>query len=114
MMCKKALLALPGAAAVCRCTSLLPRAEHGTQQIWRNYDDAKAAIDAIVPMKSTRTDLHGAGIDPRANAAVSILSFGGVRAARQPQCDIRTGTVMASSRLRVAPPSTSSRRREWP
>ena len=77
-MWKKALVGLLGAGAVSGCAALLPRAEHATQQSWRNYDDAKAAIDAIVPMKSTRTELHGAGIDPHANAAVSILSFSDV------------------------------------
>jgi len=30
------------------------------------------------------------------------------------QCDINTGTVIDSKRPSVAPPSTNSRRREWP
>lgn len=30
------------------------------------------------------------------------------------QCDMSTGTVMLSSTVRVAPPSTSSRSLEWP
>ena len=30
------------------------------------------------------------------------------------QCDISTGTVIDSRMPRVAPPSTNSRRREWP
>lgn len=31
-----------------------------------------------------------------------------------PQCDMSTGTVMLPSRVRLAPPSTISRIREWP
>src|SRR5215471_19000214 len=30
------------------------------------------------------------------------------------QCDMRTGAVMPDSRVRLAPPSTISRSREWP
>ena len=33
---------------------------------------------------------------------------------RFPQCDISTGTVIDSMKLRVMPPSTNSRNREWP
>jgi hypothetical protein len=30
------------------------------------------------------------------------------------QCDINTGTVILRTMLRVTPPSTNSRKREWP
>ena len=32
----------------------------------------------------------------------------------RPQCAISTGTIMLSSKVRLAPPSTISRTREWP
>ncbi len=32
----------------------------------------------------------------------------------RPQCDISTGSVIDASTVRVAPPITSSRQREWP
>lgn len=74
-MAIRALLAVLGAAAVAGCAALLPRAEVATQQTWHDYESAKAAIDAIVPMKSTRAELSSAGIDPKSNAAVTILNF---------------------------------------
>lgn len=45
-----------------------------TQETWADYAAAQAAIDAIVPMKSTRAELSGSGIDPHSNAAVTILN----------------------------------------
>lgn len=70
-----ALLLMLGAATLAGCAALLPRAQVATQQPWRDYESAKAAIDAIVPMKSTRADLSKAGIDPTTNAAVTILNL---------------------------------------
>ena len=63
---------------VAGCASLLPRAELATQQTWRDYDSAKTAIDKIVPLASRRQDLADAGIEPHANAAVTILNFSDV------------------------------------
>lgn len=63
------------AAACAGCTSLLPRAEFATQETWHDYESAKAAIDRIVPMQSRRADLTADGIDPRSNAALTILSY---------------------------------------
>src|SRR5688572_30024363 len=66
------------AAACAGCSGLLPRAEVATQQTWKDYADAQAAIEAIVPMQTRRTDLTAQGIDPRTNAAITILTFSDV------------------------------------
>ena len=71
----RALLPVLSAATLAGCAALLPDAKVATQQTWSDYASAKAAIDAIVPMKSTRADLSSAGIDPGTNAAVTILNF---------------------------------------
>lgn len=65
-------------AGLAGCAGLLPRSEFATQESWRDYESARAAVDAIVPMHSRRADLSAAGIDPRTNAAVTILSFSDV------------------------------------
>jgi hypothetical protein len=65
-------------AACAGCSSLLPRAEFATQETWHEYEAAKAAIDRILPMQSRRADLAADGIDPRSNAAVTILSYSDV------------------------------------
>ena len=44
----------------------------------------------------------------------SAILRAGIVTLTKPQCDIRTGTVIAFRIARVAPPSTNSRRREWP
>jgi hypothetical protein len=66
------------AAACAGCSGLLPRAEFATQETWHEYEAAKAAIDRILPMQSRRADLAADGIDPRSNAAVTILSYSDV------------------------------------
>jgi hypothetical protein len=61
--------------ALAGCTSLLPRADLATQQAWGNFEEARAAIEAIVPQKSTRAELSSAGIDPLQSASVTILGL---------------------------------------
>lgn len=60
------------------CSGLLPKGELSTQETWPDYESAKKAIDAIVPLQSRRADLAAAGIDPYANAAVTVLNFSDV------------------------------------
>ena len=65
-------------AACAGCAGLLPRSEIATQETWKDYGEAQAAIEAIMPMQTRRADLAGQGIDPRANAAITILTFSDV------------------------------------
>lgn len=64
--------------ALTGCAGLLPRSEFATQETWTSYEDAKAAIDRIVPLQSRRAELAADGINPRSNAAVIILSYSDV------------------------------------
>jgi len=66
------------AAALAGCSGLLPRAELATQETWNDYASAEAAVEKIVPLETRRVDLSAAGIDPRKNAAITILSFSDV------------------------------------
>lgn len=72
------VLLLSLGAGLAGCAALLPRAEFATQETWKDYESAAAAIDKIAPLESRRADLAAAGIDPRTNAAVTILSFSDV------------------------------------
>jgi hypothetical protein len=63
MFCKVRYLLL--AAACGGCSGLLPRSEVATQETWRDYDAAQAAIERIEPMRSRRADLAAEGIDPQ-------------------------------------------------
>jgi hypothetical protein len=67
--------ALLAGAALAGCSSLLPRADLATQQAWGSYEEARAAIERIVPQETTRAELSAAGIDPLQNASVTILGL---------------------------------------
>jgi hypothetical protein len=67
-----------GPATLAGCSALLPRAEFATQETWHDYEASRAAIEAIVPMHSTRAELAAAGIDPHRNAGVTILNVSDV------------------------------------
>lgn len=60
------------------CTRLLPHAESGTQETWADYAAAAAAIERIQPMQTTRAELAAAGLEPKMNPAVSVLTFSDV------------------------------------
>jgi hypothetical protein len=60
------------------CASLLPRAQVATQESWSNFEEAKAAIDKIVPYQSRKEDLAAQGIDPYKNPGVALLSYSDV------------------------------------
>lgn len=66
------------AAALAGCANLLPRGQFATQETWGDYESAKGAIDKIIPFESRRIDLAAAGLDPTANAAVTVLHFSDV------------------------------------
>ena len=60
------------------CASLLPRANISTEVSWNSFEDAKAAIDKIVPYQSRRAELAAGGIDPVQNPAITILNYSDV------------------------------------
>jgi hypothetical protein len=73
--CAMAALCL-GCAALCAgCTGLLPTGSAQASLPWKDYDAAVQALQAVVPRRSTRLDLHRQGIDPRTNPSVLILNY---------------------------------------
>lgn len=66
---------LPALLALAGCSSLLPRSDLATQESWASFEEAREAIERIVPHQSSRADLKLARIDPYVNPAVTILSF---------------------------------------
>lgn len=61
--------------AAAGCQSLLPdgRIEQGLS--WQSYDEAKEAVEGIVPFRTVKAELHEAGLDPLQNPAITILSY---------------------------------------
>jgi hypothetical protein len=66
------LLALGG------CAALLPQQKTLTQESWTSFEDAKKAIDAIVPYETRRRELDAERMDPYRNPAIVILSYSDV------------------------------------
>jgi hypothetical protein len=69
---------LAGASALAGCASLLPTSLSEVTGRWHSFDEAKATIEAIVPDRTTVTDLRAAGIDPYASTNVQLLSYSDV------------------------------------
>lgn len=66
------------AVLLAACADLLPRSSSVTQVEWSSYEDARQAIDQIVPYETRRADLTAARLDPTTNPAITILTFSDV------------------------------------
>ena len=63
------------AAALAGCSELLPKAQSQVESPWKSFDEAKDAIEAIVPDRTTVGDLKAVGIDPYTSPNVQLLSY---------------------------------------
>jgi hypothetical protein len=64
---------LAGASA--GCADLLPKASSEVSSPWASFDDARAAIERIVPEKTSVPELQMQGIDPYISPNVQLLSY---------------------------------------
>jgi len=77
------VLILPGRWAACialalalsGCAELLPKASSEVTSQWHSFEDARAAIERIVPYKTTAADLKAAGFDPYLTPNVQLLTY---------------------------------------
>ena len=74
MHARRALIA-SALASLAACASWLPKSHTLTLVSWTSFDEAKAAIDKIVPYQSRRAELAAQGIDPVENPAITILNY---------------------------------------
>src|ERR1700675_1816968 len=77
MHARRALIA-SALASLAACASWLPKSHTLTLVSWTSFDEAKAAIDKIVPYQSRRAELAAQGIDPVENPAITILNYSDV------------------------------------
>ena len=66
------------ALAIAGCASLLPVAKSEVKSPWKSFDEAKLAIERIVPERTTAADLKASGIDPYTSPNVQLLSYSDV------------------------------------
>ena len=60
------------------CAQLLPKARSEVSSPWTSFEEARQAIDNIVPYRTTAEDLRAAGIDPYVNPNVQLLTYSDV------------------------------------
>lgn len=60
------------------CSTLLPTGRTEVVSEWNSYDEAVKALATIAPYQSTRQSVHAQGLDPRTNAAITVLHFADV------------------------------------
>lgn len=66
------------AFALAGCAALLPSSKVEVASAWNSYDDAVQSLSRLQPLRSSRPEVHGQGLDPHHNPSVTILHFGEV------------------------------------
>ena len=66
---------LVAALALAGCAELLPKAHSEVASPWKSYAEARAAIDRIVPYRTTAKELADHGFNPFATQNVQLLNF---------------------------------------
>lgn len=66
---------LIAATALAGCADLLPKGHSEVSSAWSSFDEAKAAIERIVPEQTSAADLRAQGIDPYTSPNVQLLSY---------------------------------------
>jgi hypothetical protein len=86
------------AALLCGCGALLPRSEIVTESPWRNFSEAQAVFERIVPGVTTLEDLKALRLDPQANPNITILNYSDVLRRFIPNPSISAGDLDAGVR----------------
>src|SRR5688572_18825853 len=69
------LTVLCAALAAAGCAELLPKSSSEASSAWHSFEQARDAIERIVPGETTVGELRALGIDPYASANVQLLTF---------------------------------------
>ena len=93
--------------ALCGCTTLLPTSKHEIASAWGSYDDAVKGLSAIEPYRATRDDVHGQGLDPHMNPAITVLHFGDVLQRFSAAALIKPETSIVASATACMPGSSA-------
>ena len=72
---KRIVTALCAAVLAAGCAELLPKSRSEVSSGWHSFDEARAAIEGIVPGQTTAAGLRALGIDPYASPNVQLLTF---------------------------------------
>ena len=67
------------AACLAGCAGLLPMSSAEVRSPWHSFDEARDAIEAIAPSRTTAADLRRMGIDPYASPNVQLLNYSDIQ-----------------------------------
>jgi hypothetical protein len=70
-------MAVPLLAALAGCSALLPKSQAHISD-FQTFDEARTAIESLVPEKSNRTELKAIGIDPLKSPNTTLLTHADV------------------------------------
>lgn len=70
-----AAVVLLSGGALLGCSALLPKEQSHTSSPWTSFEEAKVAIEGIVPSETTSAQLREQGIDPYTSPNVQLLSY---------------------------------------
>lgn len=68
-------LSLAACAALVACTSLLPRGSTDTPAGFASFEDAREAIQRVVPLQTPTSHLPGLGFDPVGGRNVTLIPY---------------------------------------
>jgi len=57
------------------CSALLPSTKQTVHSPWNSFDEARAAYERIMPLKTTHEEIHDLGFDPFATPNIRILTY---------------------------------------
>lgn len=57
------------------CSSMLPQSSNNTSSRFHSFEEAKQALDSVVPYKTTLEELKALGFDPQATTNVTVIPY---------------------------------------
>lgn len=70
-----ACLVCPLCFGLAGCGALLPKGEATVEAPWASFEEARQAIEAIVPYQTKTEELKALGLDPYTNPNIAILTY---------------------------------------
>lgn len=72
---RSAVIAVAVISLLAGCSTWLPKGSSTIRSRWQSYEEARDAIEALQPYKTTRQDLRDAGIDPFKTPGITVLTY---------------------------------------
>lgn len=72
---RRAVAAIAAAGLAAGCAGLLPRSQSEVRSPWRDFGEAREALERIRPGATTVDELRALGFDPYAGPNVQILTY---------------------------------------